>query len=152
MEQVSFIKKIQSKYVIQKIFSFIEDKNFLLKLIAYSKLSQEELNIKLKDYQISSLNNRIRWKDYLIYEEYGDNFNKNNLKENLEKYISQHNIKYDENIMIESLIYYLKNNPNKFNKKKKIQEDIKIMDTLIFFLLSLILYLYQKILMIFLQL
>jgi len=119
MEKVSFIKKIQSKYVIQKIFSFIEDKNFLLKLIAYSKLSQEELNIKLKDYQISSLNNRIRWKDYLIYEEYGDNFNKNQLKEKLEKYISQQNIKYDENIMIESLIYYLKNNPKKINKKNK---------------------------------
>jgi len=119
MEEVSFIKKIQSKYVIQKIFSFIEDKNFLLKLIAYSKLSQEELNIKLKDYQISSLNNRIRWKDYLIYEEYGDNFNKNQLKEKLEKYISQQNIKYDENIMIESLIYYLKNNPKKINKKNK---------------------------------
>ena len=119
MEKESFIIKLNSKYTIQNIFSFLEDKNFLLKLILYSKSSQEKMNIQLKDYQIIFMNNIIKWKDYLINEEYGDNFNKNKLKEKLINDISKHNIKYDENIMTKSFIYCMKNNPKKINKKNK---------------------------------
>lgn len=119
MEKESFIIKIKSKYIIQYIFSFIADKNFLLKLIVYSKLSKKKMNIQLEDYQIIFMSNIIKWKDYLIYEEYGDNFNKNKLKEKLINDISKQNIKYDENIMIKSFIYYIKNNPKKINKKNK---------------------------------
>ena len=53
------------------------------------------------------MNNKIKWKDYLIYQEYGGIFNKNKLKEKLITDISKQNIKYDENIMIKSFIYYI---------------------------------------------
>ena len=54
------MKKKLSKFIFEKISGFIKDKLFILKLVAYSKLNQEKLNIKLIDY------NRL----YLVKKKY----------------------------------------------------------------------------------
>ena len=50
MEKILF-QKISSKYLAIYIFGYIEDENFLLKLVKYSKSIQKTLDLKLYDYK-----------------------------------------------------------------------------------------------------
>jgi hypothetical protein len=50
MEKILF-QKISSKYIAIYIFGYIEDENFLLKLVKYYKSIQKTLDLKLYDYK-----------------------------------------------------------------------------------------------------
>ena len=113
MEKKSFLEKISSKYIIQNIFSYIKDNQFLLKLILYSRLSQNKMNIKvtLKDLKENYLNNRIKWKNYFFYP-----------KEYFLKDISKFNITINNRTimdMTDILVNYIKKNIKTIKKYEK---------------------------------
>ena len=68
MEKKSLFIMIKSKYTIKNILSFIEDYQFVFKLVLYSKLSQKKMDISLLDYKEQYIKNRINWESYLCYE------------------------------------------------------------------------------------
>ena len=51
METNSILEKIKSKYLIEEIFKYIEDNNFIYKFFSHSKLFQSRLSLELYDYQ-----------------------------------------------------------------------------------------------------
>ena len=53
--QASLSHTISSKYIFDKIFDYIKDRNFKLKLLRYSKLLQKKFEIKLSDFQLIEL-------------------------------------------------------------------------------------------------
>ena len=71
MESQSNLLKISSKYIFDKILDYIEDRNFILKLLRYSKSLQKKFEIKLSDYQFIRLGNINFYLDYLL----NDHFN-----------------------------------------------------------------------------
>ena len=83
-----FLEKIKSKYIFHFISSFFKDKNYLLKLIKYSKNLQQKLNINLSNYIEIYANKRIYYEDFLRtkVKRYRDPPNiYNNLKKELVK-------------------------------------------------------------------
>ena len=113
MNEKSLLSRINSKYVLQIILSYIDygNKNFSLKLFKYSKKFREKLDITLFDYQEKIINdNCISLHKYLYSKSKFNNFgfhnSKNNdiLKRNLK--IDLFNLKLSENEMIQYLIHY----------------------------------------------
>ena len=51
MEPKKLLSKINSTYILKRIFTYIEDNNFKFKLFSYSNLFQKKMNIKLFNYQ-----------------------------------------------------------------------------------------------------
>ena len=51
MEPKKLLSKINSTYILKRIFTYIEDNNFEFKLFSYSNLFQKKMNIKLFNYQ-----------------------------------------------------------------------------------------------------
>jgi len=51
MEPKKLLSKINSTYVLERIFTYIEDNNFKFKLFSYSNLFQKKVNIALFNYQ-----------------------------------------------------------------------------------------------------
>ena len=66
MEKKSLFIMIKSKYTIKNILSFIEDYQFVFKLVLYSKLSQKKMDISLLDCLY--IKNRFNLESYLCYE------------------------------------------------------------------------------------
>ena len=66
MESQSNLLKISSKYIFDKILDYIEDRNFILKLLRHSKSLQKKFEIKLSDYQFIRLGNINFYLDYLL--------------------------------------------------------------------------------------
>ena len=62
----NFLNKIDSKYIIHKIFDYIQDKNFHLKLSKYSNLIKQKLGIHLIDYQTVYVENFLFYFDKII--------------------------------------------------------------------------------------
>ena len=59
MEDKFFLDKIESKYILKVITSYIKDENFVLKLISNSKHFQKLFDIELTDYQEKYFEKRI---------------------------------------------------------------------------------------------
>ena len=53
-------KKINSKYVLNSIFNYINDDKFKMKLFLYSKLFQNLFNLTILDYQLHFLNRTLK--------------------------------------------------------------------------------------------
>ena len=71
--EINILTKIKSKYIIQNIFSLIQE-NIKYKLVNYSKLSQEKLDLKLTDYKNLHFYykniGKIDWQNYLCFHNY----------------------------------------------------------------------------------
>ena len=65
MEDKFFLDKIESKYILKVITSYIKDENFVLKLISNSKHFQKLFDIELTDYQEKYFEKRIYYESYL---------------------------------------------------------------------------------------
>lgn len=64
------LKKIKSKFILKKIFDYINDKNYEYKLFAYSKYFQKIFDIKLFDYKEKYYNKLgIKFDSYFSLQE-----------------------------------------------------------------------------------
>ena len=109
METKTKLEKIKSQYIIENIFVYVKD-NYKYKLIKNSKRTQKLLKINIEDYKIryfKSINfnnflNFLTFKDDSDDSKFNENFLKDTLKKQLEKY------KIDEKIFINefSEIYF----------------------------------------------
>ena len=119
---VNILLEIKSKYVMQNIFSLIQE-NIEYKLVKYSKAHQQELDLKLIDYKNAHFYykniTKISWSIYLcfhnyierpgkeedIHEDYDDKF----LKTKLEKDLSNHNLEFNDYRVRKKIIEHFKN-------------------------------------------
>ena len=122
---MSIFEKIKSKYIRDLPFQYLTE-NFLYKLVNYSKKSQTTFGLTLSDYKQKYFNHFefdvdkkylsfIDWEldDYFSYPSY---YNKNSLKNNLEKDMKIYNLNID------SFQKYVINYIKKYIQKKKINE------------------------------
>ena len=65
MEDKSFLGKIDSKYILKVITSYIKDENFVLKLIRNSNHFQKLFDLELTNYQEKYFEKRIYYESYL---------------------------------------------------------------------------------------
>ena len=111
------LENIISKYIIDKIFSFINEPNYIYKLINYSKRFQKKLNINLLNYKEIYFNERVNYDEYIYYEaRFHDYVNsKELLTEKYKKDILDYQIN-EKNIKIFILNYNKNNCLYKFSK------------------------------------
>ena len=120
------LEKINSKFILKVIFSYINDENYEFKLFNYSHFFQNKLDIKLYHYQNKFFNKYFKnipidFNDYLKLkydEEEEKNLKKikNKLKDDISKY------QLDINYLNEYIYYYFK----KYLENIKSFENIKI--------------------------
>ena len=117
--QKPILQKISSKYILLKIFDYIEDYNkFKMKLFSYSHHFQNKLDFSLFDYQkkyFDKIGKKIEeyLSDYTdIFEKYPSNFSKDNLRKRL--------IEDGDTFNINSIINYVVNYCMNYYKKMKI--------------------------------
>ena len=111
MENISILDKIISKYLFEKIFSFINDeqKIFPYKLFKYSKLFQRKIGIDLFSYKKIYIEKRFFWERYLYSYKYKDDnifFDRFKSKKKLEQKKLYYNI--SDNDLTNIVIDYLK--------------------------------------------
>ena len=122
------LKNIYSKFTIYKIFDYIKDDNFSLKLFVHSKLFQKKIEIDLYDYIAQyiikiglSLDNYLFY-NFKIEDEYENNYTKNFDKQFLSKKLKEDSEKYKFDLKILKKILY--NLGNKSLKDKNLDEDV----------------------------
>ena len=134
-KNISLLSKINSKYIINTINSYIKDKSYLLKLIVHSKEIQKHLDINSVNYQEKYINKRIHYEDFLSFlldpysykrkiqfildPTFRDN--QNELFENLKKELLKNEINYD-NIKIFAINYFNDYYNNLNNKEYSLYE------------------------------
>lgn len=119
MEKGNKLEKVYSKYLIEKIFDYIDVKHFKFKLFKYSKLIQNRFDIKIIDYQSIYLNNNI----YYLTDYLGRFAKENcNLNEFYEKFLSISKINKND---FETVLENVKNNNSEKIKNNEILEDKK---------------------------
>ena len=110
METNIKLEKIKSKYVIEEIFKYIENNNFIYKFFSHSKLFQSRLSLELYDYQERYIKHKIG--EFNISSYLYDPYDSGNLerklyiltegknieKDILDKYALNHYQKYWENL------------------------------------------------------
>lgn len=116
------LKNINSKFILEKIFDFIMDKNYEHKLFSYSKHFQKICNIKLFDYKEKYYNKLGVNLDAYFYLQ--DKNKKNLLKDKLNSFLKEKNINFDS--LKAYLVEYYRNYSNNFrgDDKSKIPIDI----------------------------
>ena len=89
--------KLNSKYLLQLIFSFIKIKNFKLELFKYSKEYQKKLDIRKINYINAYLSNsNINFEPYFTFKkEFNAIEDKDILKKGLDNYLKKLNIDFD---------------------------------------------------------
>ena len=114
MENISILDKIISKYLFEKIFSFINDeqKIFPYKLFKYSKLFQRKIGIDLFSYKKIYIEKRFFWERYLYSYKYKDDnifFDRFKSKKKLEQKKLYYNISDNDltNIVFDYLKKYI---------------------------------------------
>ena len=114
MENSSILDKIISKYLFEKIFSYINDKQkiFPYKLFKYSKLFQKKIGIDLFSYKKIYIEKRFFWERYLYSYKYKDDsifFDRFKSKKKLEEKKLNYNISDNDlkNIVIDYLEKYI---------------------------------------------
>ena len=122
MEEKSILEKISSKYIFEGIFNYINNQNFKMKLLCYSKALQKKININIIDY-IAGINPN----EYLAiynYKSLNGKFNKNNVISKLNEKLNE---KYgvDINIIKLYIIYIFKKNIKKLKENNNNYKDIK---------------------------
>ena len=119
------LENIISKYIIKNIFSFINEPNYIYKLINYSKRFQKKLNINLLNYKEIYFNERVNYDEYNYYKDrFHDYVNsKELLTEKYKKDILDYQIN-EKNIKIFILNYYKNYIKNKNNCLYKFSKNI----------------------------
>ena len=119
------LENIISKYIIENIFSFINEPNYIYKLINYSKRFQKKLNINLLNYKEIYFNERVNYDEYNYYKDrFHDYVNsKELLTEKYKKDILDYQIN-GKNIKIFILNYYKNYIKNKNNCLYKFSKNI----------------------------
>ena len=119
------LENIISKYIIDKIFSFINEPNYIYKLINYSKRFQKKLNINLLNYKEIYFNERVNYDEYNYYKDrfHDDKNSKELLTEKYKKDILDYQIN-EKNIKIFILNYYKNYIKNKNNCLYKFSKNI----------------------------
>ena len=122
----SFLAKIQSKYIVNFIASFLKDKNYLLKLIKNSKYLQKKLDINLLNYKEIYTNKRFPYEDFLLSKENELGLHQELLYYNLKDELLQNQIKIkDINIFAKNyFIEYYNNLDNKEDSLYEFSKDI----------------------------
>ena len=119
MEQKEILKKVSSKYILKEIISYIYDINFPFKLFNHSNYFQNLLELNYIDYQQKYLEQLgLNFLDYIYldYSQFSVFFDKDILKKNLNKKISELNLGID---YINTFAFnYLKNYYLKYQKKQ----------------------------------
>ena len=118
MKKKKILEKIKSQYILEKIFGYIKDDKFKMKIFSYSKSFQKKFNLNILDYQVAYiLEKDINCYDYLKYTKITDNnFDKELLTKNLKEDLSKYNI--DLNIIPKLAACF-------FKKKKKENKNYK---------------------------
>ena len=117
------LENIKSKNIIYKIISYIKDKDYLLKLIKYSKRYQKKIGVKLINYKEKWVNNRLNYEDYLLETDE----TKQKLFEELKEYLLYNNIEI-KNINTFILNYFKNYLNNLGNKDYSLFENSKNID------------------------
>ena len=118
MDIKSSFSKINSKFIIQIISSYIKDENFLYKLVQYSKSCQKKLELDKFDYKLKRLN---------VIEKYlidSDRIKMNTFENDLSKY----DIKSQD--IQSNVIEYFKRIINQKNREFSIRLDSPLFDIL----------------------
>ena len=121
MEKRSILIEIKSKYIIEKIFEYIKDKNFKFKLFIHSKLLLKKIDLDLSSYKIKYIE---RFYLNFNYFEIPENSNKDILRLNLKNDLIKYKI--DTDILELYLSYYYNNKYKKENNKFNKYESIDI--------------------------
>ena len=124
MENNEKLKRVTSKYILQNIISYIYDINLPFKLFIHSKFFQQALELNYFDYQVRYFDKLgINFLDYIYldYSQFSDSFDKDILKKNLDKKLSELKIKIDA--INKYAFDYLK---NYYLKNKEKQEEFII--------------------------
>lgn len=126
--EINILTKIKSKYIIQNIFSLIQE-NIKYKLVNYSKLSQEKLDLKLTDYKNLHFYykniGKIDWQNYLCFHNYKEGPGKEEdikekyetefLKAKLQNDLCKYNFDLSDYRIKKGLIIFFKNYVKKNN-------------------------------------
>ena len=134
------LESISSKYITERIFDYIKEKNFKFKLLFYSKLFQNKLGLKLIDFQTKYAHHLgMDLNKYLNSDENEDvnKFNKNCLRQKLEEDLLR--MKINSNIFENIVLNVFKkaeeeiiNNPKYINVDyKEFENKIEIYSPLI---------------------
>ena len=122
MKNTHLIIEIKSKYILEKIFDYIKDDKFKMKLFSYSKLFQSKLNLSIVDYQIAFLNKiNFNYRNYLKFSinTFGQqHFDRQYLIHQFQDDLLKYNI--NSNDVSTIINYYFRN-----NKSPTIQEKNK---------------------------
>ena len=134
----SILQNINSIYTFQRIFEYIKDNNFNLKLFSHSKEFQKKLDIKLDDYIEKFINKfKIFYEKYLSFdsklfndskEYFTEKSNKDNKDLNPKNYLIERfnkDILYYDELRNKNLVNYESNLKNYF---KKYIKSFQIMD------------------------
>ena len=124
--------KINSKYVLNSLFNYINDDKFKMKLFLYSKALQKLFDINIFDYQLHFLNkNGMKYNNYYKFDynsknNKNENFDKDIIKKTFTKDLSKYNINITTNIISKILNYLENEEKNKNNIDNKDDNDDKI--------------------------
>ena len=111
MENQSLLMKINSKYIIEVISSYINGEDFILKLIKHSKSLQKKLDIGLIDYRYKYLEKRENIEDCLYDFDLIEDLLSNSFYKD----------KYDQKSIIEVILFHL-------TKKSKQKANSEVFD------------------------
>ena len=111
MENQSLLMKINSKYIIEVISSYINGEDFILKLIKHSKSLQKKLDIGLIDYRYKYLEKRENIEDCLYDFDLIEDLLSNSFYKD----------KYDQRSIMEVILFHLK-------KKSKQKANSEVFD------------------------
>ena len=122
------MENINSTYVINEIFSYINNINFKFKLFAYSKLFQKKLGMQLYEYQERFMDQfNMEISTYLNFDNIAkEDFDKNILKKKLENDISIN--KLDIKIVESCIINYFNNFAYEIKKNNNINDNEMAID------------------------
>ena len=124
MENKSVLNKIKSKYILLKIFSFIENSDFLYSFFVYNKSFQQKLDLELVDYERAYLEKfGIDFRNYVFCERnrFQGGFDKNLLKRFLENDILKNNL--DLNLIQKIIVDIYKKIDKVYKDSKEPHED-----------------------------
>ena len=126
------MKKINSKYVLNSLFNYINDDKFKMKLCLYSKAFQKLFDINIFDYQLHFLNkNGMKYNNYYKFDYNSKNnenkyFDKDIIKKTFTEDLSKYNINITTNIITKILNYLENEEKKKNNIDNKDDNDNKI--------------------------
>lgn len=114
----SLLERINSLYNCKRLFDYIDDINFKLKLFSYSKKMQEKFNLSLINYKVAYISQfKLNFLKYIGSEEEkpSSKYDKNSFKKELDNDMAKYNI--DINVLKINAIQYYENSLQIYKKK-----------------------------------